>query len=111
MERSAAVTQIGGRCAPSPHAILASILLVIGISTAQKHRTERTLEALRDLTNPRALVMRSESTRPIPAREVVPGDIVLLNEGDRVPADGQVLESALLALDESLLTRRKCSRG
>ena len=48
--------------------------------------------------------MRSEATRRIPAREVVPGDIVILNEGDRVPADGQVLESALLALDESLLT-------
>jgi P-type Ca2+ transporter type 2C len=85
-------------------AILASIFMVIGISTTQKHRTERTLEALRDLTSPRALVMRSEATRRIPAREVVPGDIVILNEGDRVPADGQVLESALLALDESLIT-------
>lgn len=59
---------------------------------------------MRDLTSPRALVMRSETTRRIPAREVVPGDIVILNEGDRVPADGRVLESALLALDESLLT-------
>ncbi len=85
-------------------AILASIFMVIGISTTQKHRTERTLEALRDLTSPRALVVRSEATRRIPAREVVPGDIVILNEGDRVPADGRVLESVLLALDESLLT-------
>ncbi|HYM06417.1 MAG TPA: cation-translocating P-type ATPase [Terriglobales bacterium] len=85
-------------------AILASIFIVIGISTTQKHRTERTLEALRDLTSPRALVMRSEAMRRIPAREVVPGDIVILNEGDRVPADGRVLESVLLALDESLLT-------
>lgn len=85
-------------------AILASIFIVIGISTTQKHRTERTLEALRDLTSPRALVMRSEATRRIPAREVVPGDIVILNEGDRVPADGEVVESALLAVDESLLT-------
>jgi len=85
-------------------AILASIFIVIGISTTQKHRTERTLEALRDLTSPRALVMRSEGMRRIPAREVVPGDIVILNEGDRVPADGQVIESVLLALDESLLT-------
>ncbi len=85
-------------------AILASIFMVIGISTTQKHRTERTLEALRDLTSPRALVMRAEATRRIPAREVVPGDIVILNEGDRVPADGRVLESVLLALDESLLT-------
>ncbi len=85
-------------------AILASIFMVIGISTTQKHRTERTLEALRDLTSPRALVMRSEATRRIPARGVVPGDIIILNEGDRVPADGQVLESVVLALDESLLT-------
>jgi len=85
-------------------AILASILLVIGISVIQKQRTERTLEALRDLTSPRALVIRGEGTRRIPAREVVPGDVVILNEGDRVPADGHLLESVMLALDESLLT-------
>lgn len=85
-------------------AILASIFLVIGISVVQKQRTERTLEALRDLTSPRALVVRVEGTRRIPAREVVPEDIVVLNEGDRVPADGQVVESVALALDESLLT-------
>jgi Ca2+-transporting ATPase len=85
-------------------AILASIFLVIGISVVQKRRTERTLEALRDLTSPRALVVRAEGTRRIPAREVVPEDIVVLNEGDRVPADGQVVESVVLALDESLLT-------
>ena len=85
-------------------AILASIFLVIGISVVQKQRTERTLEALRDLTSPRALVVRAETTRRIPAREVVPEDIVVLNEGDRVPADAQVVESVLLALDESLLT-------
>ena len=85
-------------------AILASIFLVIGISVVQKQRTERTLEALRDLTSPRALVVRAESTRRIPAREVVPDDIVVLNEGDRVPADGKVIENVLLALDESLLT-------
>ena len=47
-------------------AILASIFIVIGISTTQKHRTERTLEALRDLTSPRALVMRSEAYAPHP---------------------------------------------
>ena len=85
-------------------AILASIFLVIGISVVQKQRTERTLEALRDLTSPRALVVRAEGTRRIPAREVVPEDIVVLNEGDRVPADGQLVESVVLAFDESLLT-------
>ena len=85
-------------------AILTSIFLVIGISVFQKRRTEHTLEALRDLTSPRALVVRREGTRRIPAREVVPGDIVILNEGDRAPADGQLLESIFLGLDESLLT-------
>ena len=59
-------------------AILASILLGIGVSTTQEPRSERTLEALRDLTSPRALVMRSESTRRIPAREVVPGSSFLI---------------------------------
>jgi Ca2+-transporting ATPase len=85
-------------------ASLASIFLVIGISVVQKQRAERTLEALRDLTSPRALVVRMEGTRRIPAREVVPEDIVVLNEGDRVPADGQLVESVVLAVDESLLT-------
>ena len=85
-------------------AIIVSILVVIGISVAQRHRTERTLEALRDLTSPRALVVREGDTRRVPALEVVPGDVIILNEGDRVPADGHVVESALLALDESLLT-------
>jgi Ca2+-transporting ATPase len=85
-------------------AILASIFLVIGISVVQKQWTERTLEALRDLTSPRALVVRMEGTRRIPAREVVPEDIVVINEGDRVPADGQLVESVVLAVDESLLT-------
>jgi P-type Ca2+ transporter type 2C len=85
-------------------AILASILVIVGISIIQRQRTEHTLEALRDLTSPRALVIRAEGTFRIPAREVVPGDIIILNEGDRVPADGHVLESVLLALDESLLT-------
>jgi len=85
-------------------AIIASILVVIGISVSQRQRTERTLEALRDLTSPRALVIRAERTRRIPAREVVVGDIVILNEGDRIAADGELLESVSLALDESLLT-------
>lgn len=85
-------------------AILISILVVIGISIVQKRRTERTLEALRDLTSPRALVIRAEGTRRIPAREIVPGDIVSFSEGDRVPADGAIVEAALLAVDESLLT-------
>ena len=85
-------------------AILASIFLVIESPWFRSKGRERTLEALRDLTSPRALVVRLEGTRRIPAREVVPEDIVVLNEGDRVPADGQLVESVVLAVDESLLT-------
>ena len=85
-------------------AILASILLVFGISIVQRRRTERTLEALRDLTSPRALVLRDGEPRRIVASQVVPGDVVLLQEGDRVPADADVIDSVGLAVDESLLT-------
>jgi Ca2+-transporting ATPase len=74
--------------------------LSIVITVAQEARTERSLEALRDLTSPRALVIR----RRIPGREVVCGDLVLLGEGDRVPADGLIVENEGLEADESLLT-------
>ncbi len=84
--------------------LLGSVFVVIGISLYQTHRTERALDALRDLSSPRALVIRGGVQRRIPGREVVPGDLVVLAEGDRVPADGVVLASISLAVDESLLT-------
>ena len=55
----------------------------------QEARSERVLEALRDLTSPRALVIRDGERRRIPGREVVRGDLVVLAEGDRVPADAR----------------------
>jgi Ca2+-transporting ATPase len=67
-------------------------------------RTERVLEALRDLTSPRALVIRRVISKRIPGREVVRGDIVVLAEGDRVPADAIILSCSDLQADESLLT-------
>ena len=87
----------------------ALILLVfatmsIVITVAQETRTERILEALRDLTSPRALVIRDGERKRIPGREVVRGDIVVLAEGDRIPADAMVLQSNDLWTDESLLT-------
>ncbi len=80
------------------------VFVVIGITLFQERRTERALAALRDLASPRALVVRDGVQRRIPGREVVPGDVVLLSEGDRVPADGIVLDSGNLTVDESLLT-------
>jgi Ca2+-transporting ATPase len=76
----------------------------VAIAVVQETRSERVLEALRDLTSPRALVIRDGKRQRIPGREVVRGDIVILSEGDRVPADGQLTISHDLKLDESLVT-------
>ena len=78
--------------------------LSILITVVQETRTERTLEALRDLASPRALVVRDGLRIRIPGREVVRGDLIVLGEGDRVPADGVIVENDGLHLDESLLT-------
>ncbi|MDE2401827.1 MAG: cation-translocating P-type ATPase [Burkholderiales bacterium] len=84
--------------------LLGFVFVVMGITFVQQRRTERSLEALRDLSSPRALVMRDGQPRRIAGREVVCGDIVLLAEGDRVPADLHLVEASNLAVDESLLT-------
>lgn len=78
--------------------------LSILITVVQEARTERALEALRDLTSPRAFVVRDGVRKRIAGREVVRGDLVVLAEGDRVPADGWITENDGLHLDESLLT-------
>jgi Ca2+-transporting ATPase len=74
------------------------------IAVYQESKTERVLEELRDLTSPRALVIREGGQRRIPGSEVVRGDLVVLQEGDRVPADAAVVSCSDLAADESLLT-------
>jgi Ca2+-transporting ATPase len=84
--------------------LLAFAMASIIITVVQETRTERVLEALRDLTSPRALVIRAGERRRIPGREVVRGDLVVLSEGDRVPADGVLLQANDLQADESLLT-------
>lgn len=84
--------------------LLGFVFVVTGISLYQAHKTERTLEALRDLSSPRALVIRGGKPTRIPGREVVKGDLIVLSEGDRVPADARVLSSSNLWTDESLLT-------
>jgi len=94
--------------------LLGFVFVVMGITIYQERRTERALEALRDLSSPRALVIRDGQRRRIAGRETVRGDIILLAEGDRVPADARVLHSINLSVDESLLTGesvpvRKCA--
>ncbi|MGB5131224.1 MAG: cation-translocating P-type ATPase, partial [Steroidobacteraceae bacterium] len=81
-----------------------SLVAVVVISASQERRAERALEALRDLSSPRAAVLRDGELRRVAGREVVRGDTVMLAEGDRVPADGVLLESIDLEIDESLLT-------
>lgn len=84
--------------------LLVFACLSVLITVIQESRTERVLEALRDLTSPRALVIRGGAQRRIPGRDVVRGDVLLLAEGDRVPADALVLSCRDLQADESLLT-------
>lgn len=84
--------------------LLGFVFVVIGITLYQERKTERALEALRDISSPRALVIRDGKHRRVSGREVVRDDIVVLREGDRVPADAVLLSSTNLTVDESLLT-------
>jgi len=84
--------------------LLGFVFVVMGITLYQERKTERALEALRDLSSPRALVIRDGEQRRIAGREVVRGDILVLNEGDRVPADAVLLSCLNFSVDESLLT-------
>ena len=80
------------------------VLVIIGITFYQERRTERTLEALRDLSSPRALVIRGGAQKRLAGRAVARGDLIVLREGDRVPADAKIISSSNLSADESLLT-------
>jgi Ca2+-transporting ATPase len=84
--------------------LLAFAMMSIVITIVQETRTERVLEALRDLTSPRALVIRDGERRRIAGSEVVRGDVVVLAEGDRVPADALLFKGHDLQVDESMLT-------
>lgn len=85
-------------------ALLFFVFVVMGITVYQENKTERVLEALRDLTSPRANVIRDGQALRIAGREVVREDILLLLEGDRIPADAVLLECNDFSADESLLT-------
>ncbi|QHG16425.1 cation-translocating P-type ATPase [Nostoc sp. ATCC 53789] len=84
--------------------LLGFVFFITGISLYQEGKTEHALEALRDLSSPRALVIRDGQQKRIAGREVVREDILVLAEGDRVPADAIILSCINLSTDESLLT-------
>ena len=84
--------------------LMGFLVLIIGITVTQEAKAERALEALKDLSSPRALVLRDGSKQRIAGREVVRGDILFINEGDRVAADAEIISDDLISSDESLLT-------
>jgi Ca2+-transporting ATPase len=84
--------------------LLGFVLVIIGITVVQEGRTERALDALRDLSSPKATVVRDGERRVISSLEVVRGDTLWIAEGDRVPADALLREGSTVVVDESLLT-------
>lgn len=82
----------------------AGAAVTIGLVVLQEARSERALAALRELAEPFARVIRGGTERRVPAREVVPGDLVLVGEGERLPADGLLIVGDALTVDESALT-------
>ena len=84
--------------------LLGFVFVVMGITFFQERKTERALDALRNLSSPRACVIRDGKQLRIAGREVVRGDIVELVEGDRVPADAILLQCSSMTVDEALLT-------
>ena len=85
-------------------AIGAIVILNAIVGFVQEYRSEKAMEALEKLTTPKARVLREGRDMQIPARELVPGDILLLEAGDRMAADGRLFEVVDLSMDESVLT-------
>ena len=83
--------------------LLSFVFVEIGITLAQERKTQRALESLRELSAPRALVIRGGEEIRVPGRDVVVGDLLVLHEGDRIAADAVLLDGHL-DVNESLLT-------
>lgn len=84
--------------------LLAGILIIIGITFYQERKTERALEELKKLAGPKATVIRDNTKKKIPSREVVVDDIIVINEGQTIPADAILIQVSNLMVDESILT-------
>jgi len=86
------------------YSLTSFLVLIVGITIYQEGKTEKTLKALKDLSSPRATVIRDGVTKKIAGKDVVPGDIIILSEGDRVAADIDLIEGGPLSIDESIIT-------
>ncbi|QWD67143.1 cation-translocating P-type ATPase [Polynucleobacter sp. MWH-Aus1W21] len=84
--------------------LIGFICISVGITLFQERKSEKAIDALKELSSPRAIVIRDSITQRIAGKDIVVGDILLLAEGDRIPADALLLESHDLLVDESLLT-------
>lgn len=84
--------------------MMAGAVVTIGLVVLQEARSERALTTLRELAEPFAHVIRGGTERRIPARDLVPGDLILVGEGERLPADGILIAGDALTVDESALT-------
>jgi Ca2+-transporting ATPase len=93
------------------YVILAIVLACVGLGFFQEYRAEQAAAALAKLAAPVATVVREGQEQSIPTREVVPGDVLVLHTGDRVAADGRLLEEINLKADEALLTGESTASG
>ncbi|MFQ6050273.1 MAG: calcium-transporting P-type ATPase, PMR1-type [Candidatus Hydrothermarchaeota archaeon] len=85
-------------------AISVAVLLVCTLGFSQEYRSEKSIQDLKEIVIPEAKVIREGRRKKIPVREVVVGDIILIETGDKIPADARILDSAVLEVDESILT-------
>ncbi|HJS20151.1 MAG TPA: HAD-IC family P-type ATPase, partial [Anaerolineales bacterium] len=85
-------------------AIAIIVIFAVVLGFVQEYRAERAIEALREMAAPTAAVLRNGEEEEIAAREVVPGDVVILRAGDKIPADARLIESINLQVEEAALT-------
>ena len=91
--------------------ILAIVVASAALGFTQEYRSEKAVEALKKMTAPIANVLRGGRELKVPADQLVPGDIILLYTGDKVPADARLLEAFTLKVDEASLTGESAPVG
>lgn len=89
--------------------LMLTVLIIVGISLFQERKTERALLTLKELSSPKALVLRDGVEKRIASTEVVREDIIILQEGDRIPADAKLISATNFTVDESMLTGESLS--
>jgi Ca2+-transporting ATPase len=89
-----------------PDALIIAVIVILNavVGFVQEYRSEKAMEAMKNLTAPKARVLRNGKEVIIPSRDIVPGDIVLLEAGDRIPADARLLDVVDMKTDEAILT-------